>query len=106
MKNTFKLIVAAFVMFAFSTNVGAMTLNVNQIAKSLIVDQDGNGGVKVKKSCDKDGEKKECSKDDKKKSCCKKDGKEADKKECSKDGKKKSCCKKDGEHKAENAEAK
>ena len=56
MKNTFKLIVAAFVMFAFSTNVGAMTLNVNQIAKSLIVDQDGNGGVKVKKSCDKDGE--------------------------------------------------
>lgn len=106
MKNTFKLIVAAFVMFAFSTNVGAMTLNVNQIAKSLIVDQDGNGGVKVKKSCDKDGEKKECSKDGKKKSCCKKDGKEADKKECSKDGKKKSCCKKDGEHKAENAEAK
>ena len=106
MKNTFKLIVAAFVMFAFSTNVGAMTLNVNQIAKSLIVDQDGNGGVKVKKSCDKDGEKKECSKDGKKKSCCKKDGKEADKKECSKDGKKKSCCKKDGEHKAENEEAK
>lgn len=106
MKNTFKLIVAAFVMFAFSTNVGAMTLNVNQIAKSLIVDQDGNGGVKVKKSCDKDGEKKECSKDGKKKSCCKKDGNEADKKECSKDGKKKSCCKKDGEHKAENAEAK
>ena len=73
MKNTFKLIVAAFVMFAFSTNVGAMTLNVNQIAKSLIVDQDGNGGVKVKKSCDKDGEKKECNKDDKK-SCHEKGG--------------------------------
>ena len=65
-----------------------MTLNLNKVAKSLIVDQDGNGGVKVKKAC------------------CKKDGKEADKKECSKDGKKKSCCKKDGEHKAENAEAK
>ena len=88
MKNTFKLIVAAFVMFAFSTNVGAMTLNVNQIAKSLIVDQDGNGGVKVKKSCDKDGEKKECNKDGKKKSCCKKDGK-------------KSCCKKGGEKPAD-----
>ena len=73
MKNTFKLIVAAFVMFAFSTNVGAMTLNVNQIAKSLIVDQDGNGGVKVKKSCDKDGEKKECNKDGKK-SCHEKGG--------------------------------
>ena len=73
MKNTFKLIVAAFVMFAFSTNVGAMTLNVNQIAKSLIVDQDGNGGVKVKKSCDKDGEKKESNKDGKK-SCHEKGG--------------------------------
>ena len=73
MKNTFKLIVAAFVMFAFSTNVGAMTLNVNQIAKSFIVDQDGNGGVKVKKSCDKDGEKKECNKDGKK-SCHEKGG--------------------------------
>ena len=97
MKNTFKLMLVAFAMFAFSTNAGAMTLNLNKVAKSLIVDQDGNGGVKVKKSCDKDG---------KKKSCCKKDGKEADKKECSKDGKKKSCCKKDGEHKAENAEAK
>ena len=68
MKNTFKLIVAAFVMFAFSTNVGAMTLNVNQIAKSLIVDQDGNGGVKVKKSCKKDGKK------DGKKSCHEKGG--------------------------------
>ena len=100
MKNTFKMMLVAFAMFAFSANAGAMTL------KSLIVDQDGNGGVKVKKSCDKDGEKKECSKDGKKKSCCKKDGKEADKKECSKDDKKKSCCKKDGEHKAENAEAK
>ena len=106
MKNTFKLMLVAFAMFAFSTNAGAMTLNLNKVAKALIVDQDGNGGVKVKKSCDKDGEKKECSKDGKKKSCCKKDGKEADKKECSKDGKKKSCCKKDGEHKAENAEAK
>jgi len=95
MKNTFKLMLVAFAMFAFSTNAGAMTLNLNKVAKSLIVDQD-----------DKDGEKKECSKDGKKKSCCKKDGKEADKKECSKDGKKKSCCKKDGEHKAENAEAK
>ena len=79
MKNTFKLIVAAFVMFAFSTNVGAMTLNVNQIAKSLIVDQDGNGGVKVKKSC------------------CKKDGK--------KDGKK-SCHEKGGEKKEVKAEEK
>ena len=101
MKNTFKLMLVAFAMFAFSANAGAMTLNLNKVAKSLIVDQDGNGGVKVKKSCDK-----ECSKDGKKKSCCKKDGKEADKKECSKDDKKKSCCKKDGEHKAENAEAK
>ena len=96
MKNTFKLMLVAFAMFAFSANAGAMTLNLNKVAKSLIVDQD----------CDKDGEKKECSKDGKKKSCCKKDGKEADKKECSKDGKRKSCCKKDGEHKAENAEAK
>ena len=86
MKNTFKLIVAAFVMFAFSTNVGAMTLNVNQIAKSLIVDQDGNGGVKVKKSCDKDGEKKECNKDGKKKSCCQKDGKKDAKKSCHEKG--------------------
>ena len=84
MKNTFKMMLVAFAMFAFSANAGAMTLNLNKVAKSLIVDQDGNGGVKVKKSCDK----------------------EADKKECSKDGKKKSCCKKDGEHKAENAEAK
>jgi len=84
MKNTFKLMLVAFAMFAFSANAGAMTLNLNKVAKSLIVDQDGNGGVKVKKSCDKDGEKKECSKD----------------------GKKKSCCKKDGEHKAENEEAK
>ena len=97
MKNTFKMMLVAFAMFAFSVNAGAMTLNLNKVAKSLIVDQDGNGGVK---------EKKECSKDGKKKSCCKKDGNEADKKECSKDGKKKSCCKKDGEHKAENAEAK
>jgi len=84
MKNTFKMMLVAFAMFAFSANAGAMTLNLNKVAKSLIVDQDGNGGVKVKKSCDKDGEKKECSKD----------------------GKKKSCCKKDGEHKAENEEAK
>ena len=108
MKNTFKMMLVAFAMFAFSANAGAMTLNLNKVAKSLIVDQDGNGGVKVKKSCDKDGDKKECnkdgkkecSKDGKKKSCCKKDGKEADKKECSKDAKKKSCSK-DGEHKAE-----
>ena len=106
MKNTFKMMLVAFAMFAFSANAGAMTLNLNKVTKSLIVDQDGNGGVKVKKSCDKDGEKKECSKDGKKKSCCKKDGNEADKKECSKDDKKKSCCKKDGEHKAENEEAK
>ena len=84
MKNTFKMMLVAFAMFAFSANAGAMTLNLNKVAKSLIVDQDGNGGVKVKKSCDK----------------------EADKKEFSKDGKKKSCCKKDGEHKAENEEAK
>ena len=84
MKNTFKMMLVAFAMFAFSANAGAMTFNLNKVAKSLIVDQDGNGGVKVKKSCDKDGEKKECSKD----------------------GKKKSCCKKDGEHKAENEEAK
>ena len=84
MKNTFKMMLVAFAMFAFSANAGAMTLNLNKVAKSLIVDQDGNGGVKVKKSCDKDGEKKECNKD----------------------GKKKSCCKKDGEHKAENEEAK
>ena len=84
MKNTFKMMLVAFAMFAFSANAGAMTLNLNKVTKSLIVDQDGNGGVKVKKSCDKDGETKECSKD----------------------GKKKSCCKKDGEHKAENEEAK
>ena len=82
MKNTFKMMLVAFAMFAFSANAGAMTLNLNKVAKSLIVDQDGNGGVKVKKSCDKDGEKKECSKDGKKKSCCKKDGNEVDKKEC------------------------
>lgn len=87
MKNTFKMMLVAFAMFAFSANAGAMTLNLNKVTKSLIVDQDGNGGVKVKKSCDKDGEKK---------SCCKKDG---EKKECKKDGEKKSCCKKDAKDK-------
>ena len=87
MKNTFKMMLVAFAMFAFSANAGAMTLNLNKVAKSLIVDQDGNGGVKVKKSCDKDGEKKECKKDGEKKSCCKKDGE------------KKSCCKKDAKDK-------
>ena len=62
MKNTFKMMLVAFAMFAFSANAGAMTLNLNKVAKSC---------------CKKDGneaDKKECSKDGKKKSCCKKDG--------------------------------
>jgi hypothetical protein len=79
MKNTLKLIAAAVVMFAFSTNVGATTLSSMAIAKTSICDQDGNG----KKCCKKDAEKKECNKD-------------AAKKECSKDGQKKSCDRKDG----------
>jgi len=105
MKNALKMMALAMLMFVFSANVGATTLGVSAIAKTSIYDQDGNGGVKVKKSCDKDGDKKECSKDGKKKSCCKKDGKEADKKECSKDGKTKSCCKKEGAEKFDEKKA-
>ena len=86
MKNTLKLIAAAVVMFAFSTNVGATTLSSMAIAKTSICDQDGNG----KKCCKKDAEKKECSKDGEKKSC---DRKDEAKKECKKSNQK-SCDKK------------
>ena len=91
MKNALKMIAVALVLFTFSSNVSAATTGVAGVTKCVSVDQDGNGGVKVKKHCDKDGDKKECCKD--KKECCK-DKKECnkDKKECNKDSK--SCCKK------------
>ena len=91
MKNALKMMAVALVLFAFSSNVSAATTGVAGVTKCVSVDQDGNGGVKVKKHCDKDGDKKECCKD--KKECCK-DKKECnkDKKECNKDSK--SCCKK------------
>ena len=62
MKNTFKMMLVAFAMFAFSANAGAMTLNLNKVAKSLIVDQDGNGGVKVKNLAIKTARKKNVAK--------------------------------------------
>ena len=91
MKNALKMMAVALVLFAFSSNVSAATTGVAGVTKCVSVDQDDNGGVKVKKHCDKDGDKKECCKD--KKECCK-DKKECnkDKKECNKDSK--SCCKK------------
>ena len=91
MKNALKMMAVALVLFTFSSNVNAATTGVAGVTKCVSVDQDGNGGVKVKKHCDKDGDKKECCKD--KKECCK-DKKECnkDKKECNKDSK--SCCKK------------
>ena len=105
MKNALKMMAVALVLFTFSSNVSAATTGVAGVTKCVSVDQDGNGGVKVKKHCDKDGDKKECCKDKKecckdKKECCKdkkecnKDKKECnkDKKECNKDSK--SCCKK------------
>ena len=103
MKKALKMMAVAFVLFAFAGNVSAATLSVAGVTKCVSVDQDGNGGVNVKKSCDKDGDKKECSKDKKEcskdKKSCSKDKKECnkDKKECNKD--KKSCCKKGGDKK-------
>ena len=103
MKKALKMIAVAFVLFAFAGNVSAATLSVAGVTKCVSVDQDGNGGVKVKKRCDKDGDKKECSRDKKEcskdKKSCSKDKKECnkDKKECNKD--KKSCCKKGGDKK-------
>lgn len=79
MKNTLKLIGIAFLMFAFSTNVQAVTVKQNVQVEQ---DKDGVGQEKEKKSC--------CKKDGADKKECKKDGKS-----CSKEGKgKKSCCKK------------
>ena len=53
MKKALKMMAVAFVLFAFAGNVSAATLSVAGVTKCVSVDQDGNGGVKVKKNAAK-----------------------------------------------------